>query len=96
MCNIITLKSLLMNVTFERIKSTRVEENTNISFIDEAKITSEIIIKLPILLLSQFEITFELHRNYDVLTQLIKYGRFDLLKQLTTTITQYGIELESF
>jgi len=85
-----------MNVTFERIKSTRVEENTNISFIDEAKITSEIIIKLPILLLSQFEITFELHRNYDVLTQLIKYGRFDLLKQLTTTITQYGIELESF
>lgn len=55
-----------MNVTFERIKSTRVEENTNISFIDEAKIIS----KLPILLLSQFEITFELHRNY---------GRLNLL-----------------
>jgi len=61
-----------MNVTFDRIKSTRVEENTDISFIDEAKITSGIIItSYPILLLSQFEITFELHRNYDVLTQLI-------------------------
>jgi len=52
------------------VQAIRVEENINILINDEAKIKSEIITKLPVLLLSQFEISFELHQNYDVLTPL--------------------------